>query len=203
MIKTLILLTLSEKFGKYCVLGYCYKDDKIYRLVSDAKTGAGIDKSRFEDIEILDEVNVKFIEECSSKHQVENVLIMSHYGVYPSGRSFSPSILEEFATEEPNIFGCSNYKIADATTLGRSVEIRKVKNLKVTLSGNEGGKKHKVNFECGGTKHEFYSMTDPRYYGAEDEGIIENAYIIVSLPAEDDFSKEKGYYKFVSAILEI
>ena len=70
-----IILTLSEKWGKKCVAAYNKKTGKLVRLVSELKHGAGIPTCYTRWINLLDIVKVKIIQDCPIEHQSENVLI--------------------------------------------------------------------------------------------------------------------------------
>ena len=90
-----------------------------------------------------------------------------------------------------------------------SESIIRASNIRIYKNNND---KAKIDFDWSGAKYRinWVSMTDQDFYDKikENEVLIENAYLIISIPKEiDDWinpqSGEKQAYKFVSKVFEI
>ena len=189
------ILALSRKWGGRCVAGYDHNDERIVRLVSD-RLGGKLTVQFTEGINLLDKVKVETICSCPNEHQTENVLIDLNCDIKISGK---PSAIEDFGSlvqEDENIFGNSYCKINDASQLDHSFELVKFKNMSIYV---EDGKA-KADFYVGRTLHRWYRITDMVH--EREPATIRSGYAVITLPPSDDFTKQKGYYKYIAAIYE-
>ena len=198
MIKNVVILTLSSKFDSYCVAAYDVAEKKLLRLVKDVTIENGIPKEYVWDIDLLDEVNVKIVENAPQEHQTENVIIDLNYGFKKTGRRANIKKIYNLLPKYQKIFGDINYKLQDIETINHSLEIIQFENMIVKTKSFNGKNKTKVSFSFSLKPHLDYSVTDARYF--EEEALISSGYSIISLPATDDFAEQFGYFKYVSAI---
>lgn len=84
-----------------------------------------------------------------------------------------------------------SYKLTDISGYKHSLKIIKASNIQ--LDGK------KASFQYRGKTFKYVSVTDPQYKGIEK--IIEEAYLVISIPT-DDFDGY-GYFKFIAAIYPI
>ncbi len=194
-----IILTLSEKWGKKCVAAYDTKAQQLVRLVSEPEHGAGIAPWYTQLINLLDIVKVKIIQNSPIQHQTENVFIDLAYGLRKVGSLASINELAFLENKKPTIFGDCKYKLNDVSNLNHSLEIIKFDEMK--LFKNENGKT-KASFIHNGAQHLNYSVTDSHFF--VDHAPIDSGYAVISLPPSDDFTKGgNGYFKYVSAIYNL
>lgn len=198
MIKKVIVLTLSLKFDGYCISAYDESNNKIIRLVKDTSRENGIPKAYAKNINLLDEVSINILEYCPKEHQTENVLIDLEYGIKRTGRTANIRTIYNNLQKYTYIFGDNNYKVSSVNNLDHSLEIIKFENMNIQIKEINGKNKTKAQFNCNYNFHSNYSVTDARYFG--EENLISSGYSIISLPATDDFTKQYGYFKYVSAI---
>lgn len=195
MKRTVIILTLSEKWGGKCVAAYDNDSQKIVRLVS-SKDGDGIPNCYVSNVSLLDVVKVNIIQNCPLEHQTENVLIDLSQNFETIGHVDNFEQLAFLANKHPPVFGNSNYKILSANGLNHSLEVVRFNSMSFSRSDNQ---KIKVNFWTNGQYHCNYSVTDRHYF--EDPHQIQSGYAVISLPPSDDFTDNGGgYFKYVSAI---
>jgi len=191
-----IILTLSEKWGKKCVAAYDTKTEKLIRLVSEPEHGAGIPTCYTPSINLLDIVKVKITQDCPIEHQTENVLIDLAYGLKKVGSLSSIKELTFLENKKPAIFGDYKYKLSDISHLNHSLEINKFDRMR--FCKNEKGE-IKASFIHNGVPHSNYSVTDSQYF--VDPAPVDSGYAIISLPPSDDFTRNGGgYFKYVSPI---
>lgn len=201
MITKVVILTLSEKWGKKCIVAYDANSQRLLRLVSKAADGAGIDNCYVSHISLLDEVQIDILLDCPLEHQTENVLINLEHGFRKTGRSANYKLLDMLKNQRRSIFGNSNYKLADIEGLEHSIEIVQFDRMLFTNTTNFNGRPStKVGFIAVHTQFSNYSVTDHNYFG--HIGTINNGYAVISLPPSDSFTAQWGYFKYVSAIYE-
>lgn len=195
MIKNVVILTLSSKFGGYCVAAYDASENQIIRLVKDNTLTNGIPKWCIRDIDLLDIVSIKVIGPCPKEHQTENVKIDLDYGFKKTGKSVDIKMIYDRIHKNAGVFGSTYYKLDGVSSLEHSLEIIKFENM--CIYQNQDGKT-KADFSYNSKLCIGYSVTDTRYYGKNKR--IPSGYSIVSLPATDDFTKQYGYFKYISAV---
>lgn len=198
MIKNVIILTLSLKFDSLCIAAYDASNNEIIRLVKDTTRENGIPKTYVRNINLLDEVSINILEYCPKEHQTENVLIDLDYGFKRTGRKADIRAIYINLQKNISIFGDNYYKVLSTENLDHSLEIIKFEDMNIYQNENN---KTKASFVCDLNNHLWYSVTDPNFYGKE--GLIKSGYAVVSLPASDNFTEEKGYFKYVSAIYPV
>lgn len=198
MIRRVIILTLSLKHGDYCIAAYDADSNKMIRLVKDASRENGIPKQCAQGVHLLDEVDVNIVGCCPKEHQTENVVIDLSYGMQKTGRRVDIKTIYNNLQKHPRIFGGNNYKVLNVDQLDHSLEIIKFENMHVQKKFINEKSKTKANFVCNSQIHLNYSVTDARFF--DDDLLIPSGYSIISLPVTDDYAKQHGYFKYVSAI---
>lgn len=198
MVKSVIVLTLSLKFGDYCIAAYDALDNKIIRLVKDTTEDNGIPKEYALGIHLLDEVNINVVEECPIEHQTENVIIDLDYGLKKTGRHANISGIYNRLQQNADAFGNNKYKMSNISSLKHSLEIIQFKNIHILQKEINGKPKTKANFICNSQIHENYSVTDARYFDCDM--VLASGYLVVSLPATSDYTNQYGYFKYIAAI---
>ena len=195
MIKNVIVLTLSLKFDGFCIAAYDASNNQIIRLVKDVSRENAIPKIYARNINLLDEVSIKILEYCPKEHQTENVLIDLEYGINRTGRTADIRTIYNNLQKYTYIFGDNNYKVSSVNKLDHSLEIIKFEDMSIQINEKN---KTKAQFIYNYNFHSNYSVTDARFFGEEE--CISSGYSIISLPATDNFTKQYGYFKYVSAI---
>lgn len=195
MIKNVIILTLSSKYGGYCIAAYDASSNKMIRLVKDFSRENGIPKEYARGICLLDEVSINIVEYCPQEHQTENAVIDLRYGLRKTGRKANIGTIYNSLQKHPRVFGDNNYKMLSVNQLDHSLEIIKFEDMHVHMVENN---KTRANFVADSQIHRDYRVTDSRFFGKED--LISSGYSIISLPAADDFTEQYGYFKYVSAV---
>ena len=195
MIKNVIVLTLSLKFDGFCIAAYDALNNQIIRLVKDVSRENAIPKIYARNINLLDEVSIKILEYCPKEHQTENVLIDLEYGINRTGRTADIRTIYNNLQKYTYIFGDNNYKVSSVNKLDHSLEIIKFEDMSIQINEKD---KTKAQFIYNYNFHSNYSVTDARFFGEEE--CISSGYSIISLPATDNFTKQYGYFKYVSAI---
>lgn len=202
MIKKVVILSLSEKWGKKCVACYDMEAEKLIRLVSEAESGDGIEAEHLRGVNLLNEVEIKIIKECPLGHQTENVLIDLNFGIRKTTRIAKEKLVELMVekTKRPNkLFGGTYYKASNLDNVDYSLQLVKFEDLQFELVPNaQGQKKTKARFIFDGEVYSGYAITDKRFFSATDS--ISSGYMLVSIPPSDDFTAKNGYFKYVSAI---
>ena len=198
MKKKVVILTLSEKWKKKCIVAFDREEKKLLRLVSSPENGDGIPLKYVNDIQLLDEVEIDVISSCPLEHQTENIFINLEFGLQKTGIIVECTLLDIYKNIDTTIFGDTDYKIDSVTDLSHSIEIVKFTEMYFENNGVGNKMKTKVRFNC---QHKNYSLTDSRYYCCDRS--IRSGYVVISLPLSDDYTREgNGYYKFISAIYE-
>lgn len=195
MIKNVIVLTLSLKFDGFCIAAYDASNNQIIRLVKDVSRENAIPKIYARNINLLDEVSIKILKYCPKEHQTENVLIDLEYGINRTGRTADIRTIYNNLQKYTYIFGDNNYKVSSVNKLDHSLEIIKFEDMSIQINEKN---KTKAQFIYNYNFHSNYSVTDARFFGEEE--CISSGYSIISLPATDNFTKQYGYFKYVSAI---
>ncbi len=190
MVKEVVILTLSEKWGKKCIAVYDVQNDCLLRLVSERTHGDGIPSFLTSNLECLDTVHINILDKCPFEHQIENVLIDLVYGFKKTNHIFKIEDIHSRLKTYPTIFGDNNYKINDASHVGHSLELIKFTDMIIDISTNSYGKtKTKVSFTYNKIKQINYSVTDSRFFGKQIS--IPSGYTVISLPPTDDFRTVK------------
>lgn len=200
-----LILTMSSKYKKYCVVGIDIDNGKWVRLVSnDEKSHGALSKKNISYrnntiCKPLDIVTVSIIKDKPLKYQPENVLIDCDSS-WNKIRSIDIHELIKFHEPEKHdfIFGdtCPYIKEWVIQHVGSSVVLVEVYNLNIyhTLD-----RKTKAKFTYNGNVYNNISVTDPEYYDSEPYK-IKKAFLVVSLP---DSPYNGNYYKFIAKIFPI
>ena len=187
------ILALSRKWGGRCVAGYDHDAGRIVRLVSD-EFGKELETQLTAKIELLDVVEVDIVCSCPYEHQTENVLIAQDSCFTSSGKSNAIENFDSLVHSDGDIFGDSKYKLTDVSCLNHSFELVKFKDMSIYV---EDGKT-KADFYVERTLHRWYRITDMIHEGGSTQ--IKSGYAVITIPPPDDFTEQRGYYKYIAAI---
>lgn len=206
----MVILTRSAKNGGSCVAGICTQNGHFVRLVTDdiATHGAVKDRDLIMDngkiANVLDVIRVRDAEYSPSDIQPENYMIDRSKPFEYLGYTSIDDVLKHYPAEaHSEVFSGNSHKMSydEVASIGHSLELIRVQRLQLYKADVSGTLKTKAQFVIDGVVHMNYSVTDRNYYNqnAQDIG---DAYIVCSF-ADDDWSKENGYYKYVCAIYPI
>lgn len=192
-IKRIIVMTESSKFSNNCVAGIDTGTGKWIRVVSDDKETHGAltdDDLMYEDgtmCQVLDIVNVPFVEKVPTKVQPENYLLDREYYIEKEGAATLEYVLKIHPGEKHNnIFGSKFSTVKEnrleEQKINYSLMLIKVSQLVFNWrENNEGKKKLKASFTYNKVKYEDVAVTDPDFYGVKEEDEIQSAYLVLSL----------------------
>lgn len=196
-----------------CTTAFDLDSGRVLRFVSN-REGAPIGYPYNNAYECLDVVNVKILDYCPIRPQMENALV--------DQKSFK--ILRKYNGDKSDIvalFGLIQiiqdrclqymydypdvvtYKLRSVDKYNHSIEIKKVSNL--ILKRSEWGSTSAsflADTENGIRTFKYYPVTDARYElkkTTTSEKVIGDAYIVVSIPYSPH-DKDGYFYKFVAAI---
>ena len=195
MKREVVVLTLSEKWGKKCVAVYDVNTGEILRLVSNPQ-GDGIPSPYTYRLQLLDVIEIEDLGACPLEHQTENILVDLNWGLRKISHIDSFDLLEQLANSYTPIFGDTNYKLLTANGLNHSLEIVKFTAMSFTQNENN---RTKASFRVNARWHNYYSVTDSTFFGRTES--VAAGYAVVSIPPSDDYTRAgNGYFKYVSAI---
>ena len=195
MKREVVVLTLSEKWGKKCVAVYDVNTGELLRLVSKPQ-GDGIPSSYTHRLQLLDVIEIEDLGACPLEHQTENILVDLNCGLRKISHIDSFDLLEQLANSYTPIFGDTNYKLLTANGLKHSLEIVKFTAMSFTQNENN---RTKASFRVNARWHNYYSVTDSTFFGRTES--VAAGYAVVSIPPSDDYTRAgNGYFKYVSAI---
>lgn len=208
-----ILITKSNKIGKFCVLAVDVNTGKIIRLVTtDEKSHGGIPENYFKYISRLngntyqyvplDEVIISLAGARPLTHQTENYLIDEQIPWDMKRKVKKEELFRLCPPQEKNtIFHSVGPYLSELemSQIHYSVEIISAHTLQIKKFDSPNGKpKFKANFKSGETFYQNYAVTDPKI---DSEIIADHAVLIVSLPEYP--YPTSNYYKFVAKIFLI
>lgn len=207
---TIVVLTKSSKFSGYCVAGIDCYSRKWVRLVTEDSTShgaVGAGDLIYEDgsqCQILDVIKVPIINTTNDILQPENTLINTSKYIHFIGKAKIEDVLKIHPAEIRNYILGNKYPYvtkAKVERLGHSLTLVEVSNLliKHVLNPN-GNPKTKADFTYQYERYENISVTDYRFYPAEDEISFDEAYNKAYLVVSIGTPYNNKYYKFVSAI---
>lgn len=210
MTKDIVILTKSTKRGGYCVAGIDIDSGEWVRLTSSdewshgALTNAHMTYADGTACKVLDCVRVEVVREVPIAHQPENVLIDEKRKFQKLGEWTLQDVLRVHPPEQLDTVYVNTDPFLDEDGMervDRSLVLIRVPWLRLFQRAiNPEKTRVKVNFLYNDEFYNNISMTDPEYYGVEDQTNLKNAYIVVSLP---DVPYDDGqYYKFIAKIFE-
>ena len=190
MKKTINGVTYSGK----CLTGLDLDSNRIIRFVQN-KLGAPVENPFCDFYHPLGVYNVSIIKNCPLACQTENAIVdnigASYIGEYEGGIEDLHKRFQTIEYEDRSFMLDGSYKLADISPFKHSLEIIRASNIQ--LDGK------KASFSYRGKGFRFVSVTDPAYKGVEI--VIDQAYLIISIPTDD--YDGKGYFKFIAAIFPI
>ena len=212
------LLTKSDKYGGYCIVGLRCRDNKLVRLVSpDYKTRGAIEKQtlrrRGYTMKPTDRVRVPIYCELKERHQPENCLIDPAYNWNVEASTMQEDVLEKCPIRHTGtIFGTTGYRLWESEMPDHSIEMVEVQNF--SLFWPNANRRPKASFLYNGIQYRNMSFTDPdfsfekldpSYYTESRDGsrcILHRAVLVVSLPSFP-FEKDGFYYIFVAKVFPL
>ena len=139
--------------------------------------------------------DVRFIDNCPLACQTENVIAdyrnATCLGKIEGGIDALYKQYQKIKLEDSSFLLDGSYKLTDISPFKHSLEIIKASNIQ--LDGK------KASFRYRGKGFRFVSVTDLAYKGVER--VIDQAYLIISIPTED--FDGKGFFKFIAALYPI
>lgn len=217
MIRRVIILTKSSKYGGYCVAGIDIQNGNWIRLISDddethgALSDEDIQYENGEYCKPLDIVEVQIVRNTPSEYQPENMLIDSDEYWQKIGTATIDGVqIIHPAEEHEYILGFNEGPyITDRNIerVGHSLVLVEVDDL--TLSHPEQDRRPKANFTYRGKTYENMSVTDEDFYDHPDRWHTNKAVLVMSLPdapVHIDNGSDSGsdrYYKFVARIFPL
>ena len=209
--KRIIVMTESSKFKNNCVAGIDTDTGKWIRVVSDDEEthGALTDEDlMYEDgtkCQVLDIVDVPYVEEVPTRIQPENILIDRDQYIENDGVATLEDVLRIHPGERHNnIFGGRFSTIKeerlDRQGVNYSLMLIKVSQLVINRKeNNEGKKKLKATFVYNNDEHEDIAVTDSDFFDVEEKKEIPSAYLVLSLGEPYN----GNCYKFVAKIFPV
>ena len=204
-----IILTKSamDKHGKKgaCVTAYDPAGRRFMRFVSDTQ-GAPVPYPVSDRFSVLDWVRVNVIRPCPIGPQTENLLVdvQSFFRIGP----YIPGIEAIFQTAPPppypRFMDDYSHKLNSVDAYNHSLELIRVTDL--YIENQKGSGRASFSFVAG--RQQSFRVTDPQFDIRKTNlrrWKIGNAWIVVSIPAEDYIRRGKayGYFKFIAAIYPI
>jgi hypothetical protein len=188
----------GEDYSGKCITGLDLDSNRIVRFVRNS-LGAPVENPYCNRLHPLGVYDVKFIESCPLACQTENVIVdyptANYLGKFEGGIDALYKQYQKINFNDRSFLLDGSYKLTDISPFKHSLEIIKASNIQILVDG----KKTIASFSYRNKGFRFVSVTDPDYKGIEQ--IIEDAYLVISIPT-DDFDGH-GYFKFVAAIFPI
>ena len=207
MERRMVVLTMSSKYGGYCVAGLDITNGKWIRLVSeDVETHGALKQN---DViyqngmccSPLDVIQVPVIASRPLQYQPENVLIDSEKRWEKLGVIDLKDVFQMHPPEShPYLLGNQYPYITEEKVgaLGYSLVLVKVENFVLT---HPSPMKTKANFSYRCTEYKNISVTDPVFYTYSDSWFTPEAVLVISLP--DSPYPENRFYKFIAKIFPL
>lgn len=184
----------ERQYSGKCITGLDLDNNRIVRLVQN-RFGAPVENPFCNYYQPLGVYDVKFKENCPMACQTENAIVdywQPYYeGEHAGGIDDLYRRFQMINYGDRSFMLDGSYKLTDISGYKHSLEIIKASNIQ--LDGK------KASFQYRGKTFKYVSVTDPQYKGIEK--IIEEAYLVISIPT-DDFDGY-GYFKFIAAIYPI
>ena len=209
--KKIIIMTESSKIKNNCVAGIDVNTGEWIRVVSDDEETLGAltdDDLMYKDgtkCKVMDIVKIPYVEKVPTKVQPENILIDRDRYIENDGEATLEDVLEIHSSEKHDyIFGTRYSSVKEEHLeehgVNYSLILIKVKQLVFNWrENNKGQLKLKATFIYNGTEYQDMSVTDPDFYGVDENDKIKLAYLVVSLG-----EPYNGYcYKFIAKIFSV
>ena len=184
----------GEDFSGKCITGLDLDNNRIVRFVRN-RHGAPVENPYCDRLQPLSVYDVRFIDNCPLACQTENVIAdyrnATCLGNFEGGIDALYKQYQKIKLEDSSFLLDGSYKLTDVSPFKHSLEIIKASNIQ--LDGK------KASFRYRGKGFRFVSVTDLAYKGVER--VIDQAYLIISIPTED--FDGKGFFKFIAALYPI
>ena len=188
----------GEVFSGKCITGLDLDSNRIVRFVRNS-LGAPVENPYCNRLQPLGVYDVKFIKRCPLACQTENVIVdypnANYLGEFEGGIDALYKQYQKVEFKDRSFLLDGSYKLTDISPFMHSLEIIKASNIYIGVDRM----KTIASFSYRGKGFRFVSVTDPDYMGIEQ--IIEEAYLVISIPT-DDYDGQ-GYFKFIAAIFPI
>ena len=184
----------DETYSGKCITGLDLDNNRIVRFVQN-QLGAPVGNPFCKKFHPLSVYSIRVIDDCPLVCQTENAIIdfskTSFLGEFQGGMDALYMRFQTIEYEDRSFLLDGRYKLDDISPFKHSLEIIRASNIQ--LDGK------KASFSYRGKEFKFVSVTDPAYKGVEK--VIDQAYLIISIPTDD--YDGKGYFKFIAAIYPI
>ena len=184
----------GEDFSGKCITGLDLDNNRIVRFVRN-RYGAPVENPYCDRLQPLSVYDVRFIDNCPLACQTENVIAeyrdATCLGNFEGGIDALYKQYQKIKLEDSSFLLDGSYKLTDISPFKHSLEIIKASNIQ--LDGK------KASFRYRGKGFRFVSVTDLAYKGVER--VIDQAFLIISIPTED--FDGKGFFKFIAALYPI
>ncbi|MBQ7784820.1 MAG: hypothetical protein IJ381_01540 [Clostridia bacterium] len=207
----LIVLTCSAKYGGYCVAGIETQSGQFCRLISTDESRHGALNANHlcvnarNRIELLDRILVRNAEHLPGPIQNENYLVESRMPLqFIAKESIDTAMRIHPPENRESVFLGNSHLMRDGVdSIGHSLELLYVTQLRIYSLISWGKTKTKADFVYNGKRYQGFSVTDQRYFDQKGSGImIDEACVVFSI-ADDEWARENGYYKYLAAIYEL
>ena len=208
MTKDVVILTKSAKRKHYCVAGVDVGTGAWVRLVSSdrgshgALTGRHMTYADGSECEPLDVVRVELLRAVPEIHQPENFLIDERQKLQKLGTWTIQQVLRVHPAETPDKVYHNTERYLSEEEIGQvnsSLLLVQSSWLRINQIAAPGEKpKTRANFRYNGEFYNNISLTDPAYFQAENQTVLRNVCLVVSLP--DAPFDDGRYYKFIARI---
>lgn len=197
-----IIMTKSTKYGGLCVAGFECVSGKWVRLVNDQGiTYRNFVCSNNSKIDVLDKIEISVIGSAATNIHTEDIIVdLTEPIIKISSLSLNQALNIHNLEKHQYVLGNNKHAIySDPSFIGHSLEIVKVNNAVLYEVEGPNGVKAKLDFVYNGISYEKLSITDPEYFGMQDDTKLGDLVIVVSIP-DDDWGRINGYFKFVARI---
>ncbi len=211
MEKEILILTLSDKYKGSCVAGIDLETCDFIRLIDNSQPGHNSipwDKLYCEagaKIKLLDIVQVNRLKKVPTAVHPENYSITKE-STFKIKKSHNFNCINNIFKDCPKfnkneILGNRSHVIYNVDSVTHSLEIVPFEEGELyAVKNSYGVVKTKFDFTYDNVRYNKFSVTDPEEYLNEREVVIyESGYAVISIP-DDEWSRERGFYKFVATI---
>ncbi len=223
--ETIIILTVSAKYNKYCVSGISKSNNKIVRIISEdeqSKYALSTNDLKYKDdshIKPLDiiEIPVKnnIPVHINSHIQTENILIdNNNYSINKIGTTNINEVIKTYKhlfNQYEYVFGNIEYYIPESNIKHiipkHSLELIQVSNVKIIkITKDDNTFKSKACFIYKNKCYNMFSITDNNYFNISEDINMKSAVLVVSLPYSPysySNKSEPKYYKLIAKIFDL
>ncbi len=194
------ILTMSNKYGGYCVAGIDMNNGCFYRLVLD-ESGSAIPKYYMYGFHPLDVIDIDVLKYVPETCQTENIIVD-----WNTKRKIGSITLQDVLRMHPldtpdYLFVNDNYYLWEeiALSLDYSLLIVQVYDMVIHTEPGENHNQTKADFYYNGNRYCNIAITDWEFYNKDQS--INSAIIVLSIPNKRFREDNECYFKFIAKIL--